>query len=54
MEDKLIYSFRLLADMVRNDVHKFMSYVNEPAFLKRNLVGFGVVGTNNQEFEIEL
>ena len=39
---KLIFHFKLMADMVRDGITEFVYDTVKPAFLKRELVEFGV------------
>ena len=39
---KLVCCFKLVADMIRDDVREFVYDADGPAFQKRKLVGFGV------------
>ena len=47
---KLICSFKLAADMVRDGIRKSVNDANGPAFLERELMGLGVVSTGRSEF----
>ena len=44
LEDKLVCSFKLAADVVRGEVCQFMYDANRPAFLEGDLVGLCVNG----------
>ena len=44
MEDKLVYCFKLAANLVRSGVWQFVYDTNRPAFLERDLMGLGVNG----------
>ena len=48
----LVCNFKLTADMVRDDVREFVYDADGPAFLKRELMGFGVDGTGKSELMI--
>jgi hypothetical protein len=41
---KLVYCFKLVLDMVEDGVREFVYDMEGPAFLKRELMGFGVDG----------
>ena len=42
MEDKLVCSFKLVADVVWGGVRYFVYDISRPAFLERDLVGLSV------------
>ena len=44
MENKLVWCFRLAADMVGGNIREFAYNMDGPAFLKRELMGFDVDG----------
>ena len=42
LEDRLLCSFKLAADMSRSAIREFVNYANGPAFLDKKLTRFGV------------
>ena len=44
LKNRLVRSFELVADMVRGGIREFVNDADNPAFLERKLMGFGVGG----------
>ena len=42
LKDKLIYCFKSVVDMIRGGIREFVYGMVGPAFLKREMMGFGV------------
>ena len=42
LENKLVSTFKWTVDVIGSGIWEFMNEMNEPALLKRNLVGFSV------------
>ena len=51
MKYELVCNFKLMVNVVRGGVRKFVYYTNRPAILKRDLMGFCVDGNCRSGFE---
>ena len=43
LEDKLVFSFKLVVDVISSGTQEFMNDIDRKELIKRNQVGFGVL-----------